>query len=106
MREVARGDKPYLRKSTDRKAQIRKAFVQFNYGPGTRDGASGFDRAVGTVASLVSCSFVVEEFDRRRCDASMADQQEDEPRPRASPDSERLLTTSGDDLTVCVTDDG
>ena len=28
-REVARGDKPYLRKSTDRKAQIRKAFVQF-----------------------------------------------------------------------------
>ena len=29
MREVARGDKPYLRKSTDRKAQIRKAFVQF-----------------------------------------------------------------------------
>ena len=32
-----------------------------NYGPGTRDGASGFDRAAGTVAS---CSFVVEEFDR------------------------------------------
>ena len=30
MREVARGDKPYLRKSTDRKAQIRKAFVQFS----------------------------------------------------------------------------
>ena len=28
VREVARGDKPYLRKSTDRKAQIRKAFVQ------------------------------------------------------------------------------
>ena len=28
--EVARGDKPYLRKSTDRKAQIRKAFVQFS----------------------------------------------------------------------------
>ena len=28
MRELARGDKPYLRKSTDRKAQIRKAFVQ------------------------------------------------------------------------------
>ena len=27
-----------------------------NYGPGTRDGASGFDRAAGTVAS---CSFVV-----------------------------------------------
>ena len=27
VREVARGDKPYLRKSTDRKAQIRKAFV-------------------------------------------------------------------------------
>ena len=26
---MARGDKPYLRKSTDRKAQIRKAFVQF-----------------------------------------------------------------------------
>ena len=25
VREVARGDKPYLRKSTDRKAQIRKA---------------------------------------------------------------------------------
>ena len=30
MREVARGDKPYLRKSTDRKAQIRKAFGQFS----------------------------------------------------------------------------
>ena len=30
VREVARGDKPYLRKSTDRKAQIRKAFVQFS----------------------------------------------------------------------------
>ena len=30
MREVARGDKPCLRKSTDRKAQIRKAFVQFS----------------------------------------------------------------------------
>ena len=29
VREVARGDKPYLRKSTDRKAQIRKSFVQF-----------------------------------------------------------------------------
>ena len=28
VREVARGNKPYLRKSTDRKAQIRKAFVQ------------------------------------------------------------------------------
>ena len=28
--EVARGDKPYMRKSTDRKAQIRKAFVQFS----------------------------------------------------------------------------
>ena len=27
VREVARGDKPYLRKATDRKAQIRKAFV-------------------------------------------------------------------------------
>ena len=27
---VARGDKPYLRKSTDRKAQIRKAFVQLS----------------------------------------------------------------------------
>ena len=27
VREVARGNKPYLRKSTDRKAQIRKAFV-------------------------------------------------------------------------------
>ena len=27
VRKVARGDKPYLRKSTDRKAQIRKAFV-------------------------------------------------------------------------------
>ena len=27
MREVARGDKPYLRKSTDRQAQIRKASV-------------------------------------------------------------------------------
>ena len=26
VREVARGDKPYMRKSTDRKAQIRKAF--------------------------------------------------------------------------------
>ena len=71
-----------------------------NYGPGTRDGASGFDRAAGTVAS---CSFVVEEFDRLRRDASMADQQEDEPRPRASPDSERLLTTSGDDLTASWT---
>ena len=33
----------------------------------------------------------------------MADQQEDEPRPRASPDSERLLTTSGDDLTASRT---
>ena len=30
VREVARGDKPYLRKSTDRKAQIRKPFVQFS----------------------------------------------------------------------------
>ena len=30
LREVARGDKPYLRKSIDRKAQIRKAFVQFS----------------------------------------------------------------------------
>ena len=28
--EVARGDKPYLRKSTDRKAHIRKEFVQFS----------------------------------------------------------------------------
>ena len=28
VREVARGDKPYTRKSTDRKAQICKAFVQ------------------------------------------------------------------------------
>ena len=27
VRGVARSDKPYLRKSTDRKAQIRKAFV-------------------------------------------------------------------------------
>ena len=31
MREVARGDKPYLRKSTDRKAQIRKAFVRTQF---------------------------------------------------------------------------
>ena len=30
VREVAWGDKPYLRKSTDRKAQIRKVFVQFS----------------------------------------------------------------------------
>ena len=30
VREVALGDKPYLRKSTDRKAQIRKGFVQFS----------------------------------------------------------------------------
>ena len=30
MREVDRGDKPYLRKSTERKAQIRKAFVQLS----------------------------------------------------------------------------
>ena len=30
VREVARGDKPYLRKSTDRKAQIRTAFVQLS----------------------------------------------------------------------------
>ena len=30
VREVARGDKLYLRKSTDRKAQIRKALVQFS----------------------------------------------------------------------------
>ena len=30
VREVARRDKPYLRKSTDRKAQIRKAYVQFS----------------------------------------------------------------------------
>ena len=30
VREVARGDKPHLKKSTDRKAQIRKAFVQFS----------------------------------------------------------------------------
>ena len=29
-REVALCDKPYLRKSTDRKAQIRKVFVQFS----------------------------------------------------------------------------
>ena len=28
VREVALGDKPYMRKSTDRKAQIRKAFFQ------------------------------------------------------------------------------
>ena len=28
--EVARGDKPYLKKSTDRKAQIRTAFVQLS----------------------------------------------------------------------------
>ena len=35
-----------------------------NYGPGTRDGASGWDRAAVTVASLASCSFVAEEFDR------------------------------------------
>ena len=32
VREVAQGDKPHLRKSTDRKAQIRKAFVQFSKG--------------------------------------------------------------------------
>ena len=30
VREVARGDEPYLRKSADRKAQIRKAFVQLS----------------------------------------------------------------------------
>ena len=30
MREVARGDKPHLRASAVRKAQIRKAFVQLN----------------------------------------------------------------------------
>ena len=30
MREVARDDKPYMRKSTDRKAQISKAFVQLS----------------------------------------------------------------------------
>ena len=30
VREVARGDKPWLWKSADRKAQIRKAFVQFS----------------------------------------------------------------------------
>ena len=30
VREVALGEKPYLRKSTDRKAQIRKAFIQFS----------------------------------------------------------------------------
>ena len=33
----------------------------------------------------------------------MAVQQEDEPRPRASPDSERLPTTSGDDPTASWT---
>ena len=27
---MAQGDKPYLRKSTDRKAQIRKVFIQFS----------------------------------------------------------------------------
>ena len=32
-----------------------------NYGPGTRDEASGLDRAAVTVAS---CSFVAEDFDR------------------------------------------
>ena len=32
-----------------------------NYGPGTRDGASGFDHVAVTVAS---CSFEAEEFDR------------------------------------------
>ena len=37
-----------------------------------------FDRAPATVAS---CSFIVTEFDRQRCGASMADQQEDKPRP-------------------------
>ena len=41
VREVARGDKPYLRKSTDRKAQIRKAFVQFS----------------GLICSLAICRF-------------------------------------------------
>ena len=30
VREAARGDKPYLRKSADRKAQMRKAVVQFS----------------------------------------------------------------------------
>ena len=30
VREVARGDKPNMRKSTDRKAQISKAFVQLS----------------------------------------------------------------------------
>ena len=30
VREVARSDKPYMRKSADRKAQIRKAFVQLS----------------------------------------------------------------------------
>ena len=30
VREVARNDKPYMRKSTDRKAQISKAFVQLS----------------------------------------------------------------------------
>ena len=30
VREVAWGDKPYMRKSTDRKAQISKAFVQLS----------------------------------------------------------------------------
>ena len=30
VREVARGDKPYLRKSSDRKAQITKTFVQLS----------------------------------------------------------------------------
>ena len=63
-------------------------------------GHHGFDCAAVTVAS---CSFEAEEFDRQRYDASMADQQEDEPRPRASPDSERLPTTSGDDLTASWT---
>ena len=30
VREVARGEKPYLRKSADRKAQIRKTVIQLS----------------------------------------------------------------------------
>ena len=45
------------RQASDMTCDIRP----YPYGPGKRDGASGFERAAGTVAS---CSFVVEEFDR------------------------------------------
>ena len=79
-----------------------------NYGPGTRD---GHQVSIATARPWRvdggQLQFIAEapEFDRQRCDASMADQQEDEPWSRLSclSDSERLPTLSSDDLTASWT---